>query len=215
MVKVKTPGSSRREQAEKSRRKVLRAAREAFLESGYHSTTMGQIAKRAGLAVQTVSYHFGTKPRLMSELITVSVKHAMGEVAPLDRPAWEQALETATDGHELVDAILEEVHAIMMSVAQLMDVARIGGLTDPEVQEVYESHEQWRARDFGRFVGALDDLDALREGMDVQTALDIVLTVLGPDTYRMLSVDRGWDEAKIMEWMRQTIKMLLLRPTSG
>lgn len=77
MARVKTPKPTRRQQAEASRQKVLRAAREVFLESGYHAATMGQIAERSGLAVQTVAYYFGTKPKLMSELITASVRRAM------------------------------------------------------------------------------------------------------------------------------------------
>ena len=57
---------TRREQAAASRRKVLDAAQEAFIELGYHGATMNDIAARAGLAVQTVAYYFGTRPRLPS-----------------------------------------------------------------------------------------------------------------------------------------------------
>lgn len=211
MARVKTHKPTRREQAEASRRRVLLAARDAFLESGYHAATMGQIAERSGLAVQTVAYYFGTKPKLMSELITASVRRAMGGIAPVDRDNWTHSEATATDGGVLVDAFVDEVHPILMSVHQLMDVARIGGFTDPEVQDVYVFHENWRARDFGRFVDALKRVDSLRDGVDVRTAKDVVLTVLAPDMYRMLSVDRGWDSDRIHDWMKQTIKTLVLK----
>jgi len=212
MARVKTHKPTRREQAEASRQKVLRAAREVFLESGYHAATMGQIAERSGLAVQTVAYYFGTKPKLMSELITASVRRAMGGVAPVDRDSWARSEATATDGRVLVDAFVDEVHPILMSVHQLVDVARIGGLTDPEVQDVHEFHENWRARDYGRFVQALNRVDSLRREVDVRTAKDIVLTLLAPDMYRVLHVDRGWDSEQIHDWMKHTIKALLLKP---
>ena len=210
MARVKTQ-QTRREQAEASRRKVLRAARDTFLESGYHAATMGQIAERSGLAVQTVAYYFGTKPRLMSELIAATVRRAMGDVAPIERPGWEGAMATATEGGPLIDAFVDEVHPVLMAVARVVDVARIGGMTDPEVQDIHQFHENWRARDFGRFVDALNRVDSLRDGVDVRTAKDVVLTVLAPDMYRMLSVDRGWDSDRIHDWMKQTIKTLVLK----
>lgn len=211
MARVKTQ-QTRREQAEASRRKVLRAARDTFLESGYHAATMGQIAERSGLAVQTVAYYFGTKPRLMSELIAATVRRAMGDVAPIERPGWERAMATATEGGPLIDAFVDEVHPVLMAVARVVDVARIGGMTDPEVQDIHQFHENWRARDCGKLVDALNRIHSLREGLDEHTANDVVLTVLGPDTYRVLSVDRGWDSEKIHDWMKHSIKALLLKP---
>ena len=85
-------------------------------------------------------------------------------------------------------------------------------MTDPEVQDVHQFHENWRARDCGKLVDALNRIHSLREGLDEHTANDVVLTVLGPDTYRVLSVDRGWDSEKIHDWMKHSIKALLLKP---
>lgn len=211
MVLGRPRQKTRREQADASRRKVLRAARDAFLESGYHAATMAQVAERAGLAVQTVSYYFSTKPKLMSELITATMRGAMGEVAPADRESWTHSEASATDGDTLLDAFLTEVHPVLMSVSPLMDIARIGGLTDPEVRDVYVFHENWRMRDFAKLVDAINKVGSLREGLDVRTAKDVVLAMLSPDLYRVLSVDRAWDSEQIELWMRHSLKQLLLR----
>lgn len=202
---------TRRERAEASRRKILRAARDAFLESGYHATTMGDIATRSGLAVQTVSYYFGTKPRLLNELLTATMHHASGDVGPADRDTWQKARDALDDGPALVDAFVDEVHPVLVAMSGLLDVARIGGLTDPDVQGVRDFHEDWRARDFDQLIDALERVDGLRRDIDRRTALDILLTTLAPDSYRVLASERGWSPEKIDEHMRISLKALLLR----
>ena len=50
-----------------------------FVAQDYAATTMEQIAAQAGVAVQTVYYGFGTKGRLLCEVVEVT---AAGEDAP-------------------------------------------------------------------------------------------------------------------------------------
>ncbi|WP_432559017.1 TetR/AcrR family transcriptional regulator [Granulicoccus sp. GXG6511] len=206
MSPVKPRKISRREQADASRHKVLAAARDAFIDSGYHGATMSDIARRAGLAVQTVSYFFGTKPKLMSQLLTTSVR----EAAPVGQAEWEQGMAAAEDAAALLDSVVEIGHQIMHQVSPLMDVARIGGLTDPEVEEVYRFHEDWRRADFARFVADLDRLHGLRPGLTVATATDVVLTVFGPESYLSFSVRCGWSGDQIKAWMHDALRRLLL-----
>ena len=50
-----------------NRGRVLRAAAEAFLQRGYHAS-VDDIARRAGVAKQTVYHHFPSKDRLFKEV---------------------------------------------------------------------------------------------------------------------------------------------------
>lgn len=202
---------ARRKRAEVSRRKVLRAARDAFVESGYHGATMAEIAERSGFAVQTVSYFFGSKPRLLSELITASVERAVGDVPPLDTAEWEEARGAAADGHALVRAFIDLGYDILSAVAPVMEVARIGGLTDPEVAEIYLAHEDWRETDLTRLVAELDSLGALREGLSVECAADVALTIFGPEVYMALRTGREWEDDAIRAGMTDSLTRLLLR----
>ena len=47
---------------------MLDAALALFMEQGYDDTTIQQVATAAGVAVQTVYFTFGNKPRLLSEV---------------------------------------------------------------------------------------------------------------------------------------------------
>ena len=50
-----------------TRRRIVDAAAALFVEHGYGVTTLEQIAARAGVAVQTVYFHFGNKRTVLKE----------------------------------------------------------------------------------------------------------------------------------------------------
>ena len=50
-----------------TRRKIVAAAADLFIAGGYGATTLEQIAERAGVAVQTVYFHFGNKRTVLKE----------------------------------------------------------------------------------------------------------------------------------------------------
>jgi len=62
-----------------NRERVLRAATSAFLKSGYASS-VDQIARRAGVAKQTVYHHFPSKDLLFKEVARELVKGVLVEL---------------------------------------------------------------------------------------------------------------------------------------
>ena len=52
----------------------------------------------------------------------------------------------------------------------------------------------------------------LREGIDLETASDILYAIGNPETYRLLVVDRGWSGAHFERWYGETLERLLLDP---
>jgi len=58
------PGMTRRQQRERTRRIILRAAIEVFAELGFEAASMGGIARRAQVKKALVQYHFETKEKL-------------------------------------------------------------------------------------------------------------------------------------------------------
>lgn len=63
----------RREQAGETRLRIIRSARDLFVDQGYGRTTIAQIARAAGVAVETVYGTFGSKPKLLHEVWDVTV----------------------------------------------------------------------------------------------------------------------------------------------
>ncbi|HEX7053358.1 MAG TPA: TetR/AcrR family transcriptional regulator [Burkholderiales bacterium] len=62
-----------------NRERVLRAAAEAFLRRGYHAS-VDDIARRAGVAKQTVYHHFPSKDRLFKAAACDLAKHVLVEL---------------------------------------------------------------------------------------------------------------------------------------
>jgi AcrR family transcriptional regulator len=67
-----------RADARRNRDKVLRAAREAFAESGY-GVPLDEIAARAGVGPGTVYRHFPAKEALFQAVITARVEDLIGD----------------------------------------------------------------------------------------------------------------------------------------
>src|SRR4029077_7824669 len=65
--------------AEETQRVIVEVAAGLFLECGYHSTSIGQIAQEAGVAVQTIYNSIGSKRDVLSRVLDFA---AAGERAP-------------------------------------------------------------------------------------------------------------------------------------
>ena len=66
--RAKYHSARRQEQAEATRKAILDAARDLFIERSYARTTIADIATAAHVAVPTVYVSVGTKPAILGEL---------------------------------------------------------------------------------------------------------------------------------------------------
>jgi len=209
--------TKRAEQARATRRRIIGCARRLFLGQGYAATTLDQVAAAAGVAVQTVYFHFGNKRTVLKEVMDVA---AVGDDEPaplLDRP-FVQAVADEPDPRRAVGIWLETSRVIFGRVAPLLSVVRDAAGADPEMAE------QWRVNERQRYLAhrSLAELlaakeDALRQGLTVDEAADVVFVLLSPEVYLLLTVVRGWPPARWQDWAADTIARAILRlpRTSG
>ena len=83
----------RRAQARQTRRAILEAARPLFIQRGYPGTSMGDIARAAGVSVKTVEAAFGTKARLLTALRDVTIVGDDEAIPLAGRPWFREMLE--------------------------------------------------------------------------------------------------------------------------
>jgi AcrR family transcriptional regulator len=62
----RTKPPTRRDRADATRLRIVKAAYELFCERGYAGTMLSDVAAAAGVAVQTVRFNFHTKGELLS-----------------------------------------------------------------------------------------------------------------------------------------------------
>jgi hypothetical protein len=79
--------------------------------------------------------------------------------------------------------------------------------------ELTREWRQWQDRhlDAVRAVAqSLGRRGALREGIDVRSATDVLYTIGGPETFRQLVRERGWTPARYERWLVEAGRRLLL-----
>lgn len=200
---------SRREKAEATRRKILQAAEVEFEDRGYHGATIASIAKRAGVATQTVYFVFHTKAELISALIDMLVMGEDEPTIPQDSDWW-RAMVFEPDAGAALRHFIRGAAPLFQRASTVSEILRAAALTDEEVRRTYQGHERLRADGFREVIDLLAKKGKLRSTR--QRATDVLLTAYGDSTYYILSRERGWNHQQIVDWFCDVLPDLLLAP---
>ncbi|MCQ8774376.1 TetR/AcrR family transcriptional regulator [Streptomyces telluris] len=114
-----------------TRRKLFDAAVTLIAEQGFSSTTVDEIAERAGVAKGTVYYNFASKTDLFEELL----RHGMELLTGALRAAADETAERGGGAAEALDAMIR---------AGLDFVARRPALAQLYVAELWRTNRAWR-----------------------------------------------------------------------
>lgn len=198
MTDVNSPSRpSRRERADQTRTRMIEAAQAAFLDDGYAGARMADIAKRAGVAVQTLYYSFSTK----AALLQACFDHAV--LGPEKLPPPEQAfwadIRTAATAPEALRAFARGNAEICARAGGINEVAK-AARHEPEAAAVLTQSETLRRGGYRSVVVAVRDLGGLRSGLDVDRATDILLVLGSPTTYLELR-GLGWPHDEVEQWV--------------
>jgi AcrR family transcriptional regulator len=188
---------------------MLRAAIEVFAEEGYVGARMADIAARAGVAVQTVYFVFHTKP----ELLQACFDHAVlgpERLIPPEQPLF-RGVANARSGRTALRSFVAGNTAILERVATTDEVAR-AALHEPEAAAVVAESERLRREGYREMLASIAERFALRPGMDLDEATDIMLMFGSSATYLSM-VRAGWSQERFEDWLTDTLaRTLLARP---
>lgn len=201
--------SRRREQALATRRGVLDAAYELFIEGGYFVTTIEAIASDAHVSPETVYAMFRNKRSILSELIDISMAGDDAPVPILDRP-WVQKMREEPDQRLRLQILARNGRSILERTAPIYEVLRGAASGDPEMRALWQLNKTQRFAGQSELLHILMARDGLREGLSSKAAADILFTIGSPETYRSLVVDRGWTAERFERWYAGTLARLLL-----
>lgn len=204
----------RSERAARTRRAIIAAATEEFRASGYHGATMAAIAKRAGVAVQTVYFVFNTKPALLTATIDTAV-HGEDKSAPPLQAEWWREGTTTSDARRAIELFVTNVADISTRVAVLDRVTFNAATTDPEIFEVKASGQAFRTQSFREYADSLAARGLLREELDAAEAADVLLTLVGSEVFLAFTEERGWTVERYVAWSTETLCTLLVDPAKS
>jgi AcrR family transcriptional regulator len=201
----------RREQAAGTRRKVVEAAQALFLERGYAATTMAEIARAAGVVVETVYRSFGSKASLFGAVVEAALAGGFerSEVAVEDRPAIA-AMIAESDPRRQVAMYAATQPGIHRRAGPLLRAVRDAAAIDAEVARVWAELEDQRYAGQARMAGLLASRGALREGLTVEGAADRIWVLSSLALHDLLVVERGWSPDDYERWLSEAMTRELL-----
>lgn len=211
---------SRRQRAEQERAdtrgRVLAAARTRFLADGYAGTKMLDIAGEAGVAIASV-YRAGSSK---AELIEMILEQAIaGDDAPPEQhltiaalgPPHYPQIAAATDPQRQVRMIADRIAAVTERIGPLWTVLRDAASVDAGAAGTMQTILERRAASYEL---AIDLLPKQRLRASRRESVDTLWALTSPETYLMLRTIRGWSHRRYRDWLRQTLLLQLLTPTT-
>jgi AcrR family transcriptional regulator len=212
--KRKYDARRRRERAEEERRatrhRVIEAATGLFVEKGYTATTMADIARQAGVAMQSVY----TAGRSKADLLSAGVERAVAgddqEIMVHDRPGYALMAEEP-DPIRQVQMLASFACDILERSEPLQVAYREAAAVDAKVAASVEDAHRRRRETIGIVVGRLP-ADRLRHSP--AECADTVWVVGSTEAIQLLRTVLGWSWAEVRVWLARTLEDLLLTPES-
>ncbi|MBZ0276469.1 MAG: TetR/AcrR family transcriptional regulator [Anaerolineae bacterium] len=206
--------STRRQiQARQTQQAITEAARRLFIERGYAGAAIGAIAQEAGVAPETIYATFGNKRAILAHLVHVSV---VGDDEPqplLERPDV-QSTAAEPDPRQQIRLFAGQICMIMKRMAPIFDVMRTAAKTEPDIADMRDHMLGERKQGMAHFVRSVTAHTALRTGLSMEKATDIVFALSSGEMFTVLTVDLGWSDEQYQSWLAEALVNALL-PASG
>jgi AcrR family transcriptional regulator len=200
----------RREQAAATRRAILDAAQRLFERDGYAATTMAAIADEARVALKTVYIAFDTKGGVLRALWNARLRGG-DEGTPIDQQAFYRAVLDEPDPERQLLLNAHNSREGKQRIGALAEVIRTAAALDPDIAELWERINTDYHANQKAIVERLARKRALRRGLGVARATDILWTLNHPDTWQLLVARSGWTPAEYERWIGDAACAQLLR----
>jgi AcrR family transcriptional regulator len=177
-------------QAAATRSAILVAARDLFTAEGYGGTTVAQVARRAGVAVDTVYASVGRKPALVLAVIDMVLGEADQPIPAAER-GYVQRIQAGTSGREKIMIYAEALTLLLPVVAPLQEALREAGKSDPQCELAWSRLVERRAGNMLLFARDLRSTGHARADLDDHQIADVVWSTNSAE-YFLLLQQRGW-----------------------
>jgi AcrR family transcriptional regulator len=208
-VKRSYDSSRRRAQADETRSLVIRTARDLFVERGYGHTTVADIARAAGVSVETIYAVFGTKAALLHKAWDITIGGDDQDIVFHERPEV-MAIRSEPDlaRRLALHAAFSTQTAQRIAPFQLMVQSAAGA--DPAAASMLE--EMGRQRLAGMSVMAAELAATGQLAVSEDECRDVLWSMTDGMLWHRLVVQRGWTNERYAEWLGRIWAHLLVRP---
>jgi AcrR family transcriptional regulator len=200
----------RTSKAQATRQRMLDAARRLFIRQGYPGTRIEDIAREAGVAVQTVYFTFGNKRTVLKELVDCPVA---GDPEPASTllQGWASRALVEPEPARQLRLQVQVARKVYESIGPLLEVVRSAAAVDPEVAGLWVANKRQRLDVQVRFAESLAAKGGLQEGLTAAAAADVAYALLSPELLEVF-LDRGWSLKRWERWALEALSGQLLAP---
>ena len=194
----------REQQAAETRASVLDAAMLLFADRGWAGTGMRDVAREAGVSVETVYANFPSKSELLMAAIDVAV---VGDAEPVSLDQRREFTALGQGGREQrARAAARLVTGIHRRTAGVNLALREAAASDPEAARRLREGEQRRRTNVEQGASLVAGRAVTAEECDGLWAVTDV------EVYRLLTDLRGWTAEQYETWLADVIERLLRDP---
>ena len=186
----------------------MRAARDLFVEQGYGRTTMTDVARAAGVSVETIYAVFGNKATLLHEAWDITVGGDDRDIVFHERPEV-RAIRNERDLAKrlILHAAFSTQTAQRIAPFQLMVQSAAGA--DPAAAAMLE--EMGRQRLVGMTVMAAEAVKTGQLAVSEEECRDVIWSMTDGMLWHRLVNERGWTNERFAEWLGRMWVRLLVR----
>ncbi|MEO7070057.1 MAG: helix-turn-helix domain-containing protein [Nostocoides sp.] len=193
---------------EETRAKVVEAATKLFVEKGYTATTVSEIAREAGVALQSVYKAGGSKAELLHHAVDVAVAGDTKAGLVQERPAFA-ALVDETDPVTKVRILAGMICDIQERLAPIQRAQSESAAVDQAAATYWRNAHLLRLQTFDYALRTLP-ADRLRRSHEETTAT--VWAIGSTEVYNLMTTIAGYDRDQVRDWLADTLVDAVLRP---
>ncbi len=187
------------------------AARDLFVEQGYPATTMDAVATRANVSLKTVYNAYVSKSGLLRAVWDLSLKGDLDDAPVAERP-WYTAVMSEPDPQRQLAMTAENSRVVKTRIGPVLKVIRDAASVDDDLAALWELIQTDFWANQRAIIDNLASKGALRPGLDVKRATDLLWMLNHPDVWLLLVDRRGWSPAEWEAWFAEACREQLLAP---
>ena len=191
-----------------TRRRVITAATTCFERDGYLQTTMADVAREAGVAVQTLYLSFGSKIALLAAALDVAIAGDDAPIPIMDR-AWYQACLAEPQASVALTGFVDGAAAVIARHHRLF-AAMLGSSADPEVARLLAANKSARLTVHRHFALSVIDKIGTRPGIRPSAVTNGIYALVSPECYGLLVGERGVSRIRWRAWVLQHLAAEIL-----
>jgi AcrR family transcriptional regulator len=207
---VKRPYRSarRREQAVETRLRIIGAAHDLFVSEGYGRTTIAEVARTAGVAVETVYAAYRNKPTLLRQVWYATFRGDEEDIRLLDRPEIHAVLaepDLATRLHAHAVAL----GPVFRRIAPLLRALEGATTSEPAATAMLAEFDERRLDAATHYARAAATTGQLAVSED--ECRDLLAATMDGALWHRLVEERGWSDDRYAQLLGSMWVALLVR----